>query len=694
MEQNTSISVIDFIFNDKIPFSKDEYNQFTKEIGDYLSAPLKIMTLLIAISGLFAMVFEVRYFDHYILHAYFTRLSATLVAFIILILMYTVFGRKHSTLLVHILLISIIVSSGYMIYLFPNTLVLNSQIVGLLIFTSALFLSWEVKNQIIVAIYYNIVFAGALLVNNSLLPNTVESIIFVVFLSIISIIGSAVNFRMRYLLAERSLRIQQSEKKYREIFNNSIEARYEASLKGKFLIANEAMVKLLGYDNKEELFTKDIINDIYLNPEDRTKFIKELKEEGLIENYIITLKKKNGKLVIGKVNARIIIDEVTNETIIEGNITDITSQVFAEEKRKKAEEAFKIEKDKSDRLASEAMKANNAKGQFLANMSHEIRTPMNGIIGYLTLIEKGAYSTSDEMKQFALNAKTSAETLLQIINDILDFSRIEAGKIELVETEFELSSLIDECVSLLTTKIEEKNLEITKVIDEKTPVYLKGDAVKIKQVLINLLSNAVKFTDKGGIKISFRPVSIEGENITLYGEVEDSGIGIPEDEKSNLFQPFSQLQNTSHKHGGTGLGLVISKEFINAMGGEIHVESSNKEGSKFYFNINLKVGHESAENKKTNFKKTYLLNKDEKTTALKITNKARASFKILLAEDNVVNQKVIIRILKEAGYRTDGVLNGYEAILALTKGWYDIVLMDVQMPKKDGYSASSEIRAM
>lgn len=257
MANRASKSVVEYIYNDDIEFSAREYEHLRRESQSLLQTPVKVMALLIAIAGLFAMVFEVHYFNQYAVQVYVTRLVATLIAFAVLVLMNTDWGIKRPVYMVHILLMVIIFSSGYMIYLMPTTLVVNAQIVGLMIFTSALFLSWDVKDQIIVAIYYNLVFASAILLNDHaiyFLPNMYESVIFVLFLSVISVVGSAVNFKLRMQLAERSYRIDLSEQKFHSIVDNSTEGVFQSSPVGKFLTVNPALVKILGYESKEEVF--------------------------------------------------------------------------------------------------------------------------------------------------------------------------------------------------------------------------------------------------------------------------------------------------------------------------------------------------------------------------------------------------------------------------------------------------------
>jgi PAS domain S-box-containing protein len=656
------------------------------------------MALLIAICGLFAMLFEVRYFSQYSYQVYIARLSATVISFSVLVALYTKWGSEKSVLLVHTLLLTIIVSTGYMIYLLPSTLIINTQIVGLMIFTSALFLSWDIRNQIFVAIYYNLVFASAILLNDSaiyFLPNLYESVLFVIFLSIISVIGSAVNFRLRVMLAEKSYHVVLSEKKFKSIFDNSAEGLFQSSLDGKFITVNKALVRILGYNDEEDLMKIDIRKELYRYPQERSKLFKKLQQDGVVKNERVTLKKKNGSDIVVRLNDRIVSDEEAG-IYFEGNMQDITKQVTAEQERKMAEDALRNEKIKSDNLAKEATQNSLVKSQFLASMSHEIRTPMNGIIGYLSLIELQAFESEEEMKQFISSAKKSAESLLDIINDLLDLSKIEAGKMEMANIDFNLSEIVDESVSIILTKAKEKNLDVSREITEGSPLLLKGDSKRIRQIFTNLLGNAVKFTEKGGIKVSINCEKVNNEECFIKASVEDSGIGIPESRVKALFKPFSQVDSSNiDKYGGTGLGLVICKEFVNMMGGEIWIESDYGNGTKIYFTFKLKVQSKNKlqsiadQIKKYEFQSDNTKKPEVKTEDIKAQ---RSKYKILLAEDNLINQKVAIRMVNDAGYSCDLVNDGKKAFEAVKAGEYSLVLMDVQMPEMDGFAATAAIR--
>jgi PAS domain S-box-containing protein len=601
--------------------------------------------------------------------------------------------------MVHSLLTIIILSSGYMTFLIPSTLLINVQIISLLIFTSALFLSWEVKNQIIVSIYYIVVFAAAVILNGKsiyYLNDIYETVLFVLFLSLISVVGSSVNFKLRLELAEKTYAIHNSEKKFRSIFDNSTEGIFQTSPDGKFLVANPALVKILGYGSMEELLKLNIERDIFINPEDRDKLIKRLRKEKEVHDYKVGLKKKDGSAIIVRIDDRMLTD-AAGEMYFEGNIRDISEQLQAEAERRKAEIALREEKRKSDQLAKEAVKASSSKSKYLAEMSHEIRTPINGVIGLLNLIENNSYKSKEELNQFVEDAKISAESLLNIVNNILDLSKIEAGKMELDEMEFDFRALLNESVSIVRNNALQKGLEVSVQIAENVPDRLLGDSARIKQIFTNLLGNAVKFTEKGSVSAGISADEITDKFIRISAWVQDTGAGIPQKEKEIIFNRFSQAGDSPDvKRRGTGLGLTICKEFITMMGGNISVETEEKKGTKFIFTLKLKPHKKQEQQREKNtMKQIYEPPKTQNVTngdVPEFIKKQRSEFRILLAEDNQINQKVALKILNTAGYNVDAVCNGKEAVQAVRSGQYSMVLMDIQMPEMDGYTATNEIR--
>ena len=691
---NSDNTLVDFIIDQDLSFLKKRYDFIKEETGKYLVTPLKVIALMVAISGIFAMIFEVRHHAEYSFEIYFVRLLATLISFIILIFLSSKNAIKYSILLVHILLLTIISSSAIMILLIPNSLIVNSQIVGLMIFTSAMFLNWEIKNQILVAIYYNIVFAVAILFNDQkiyFLPNMFESLIFVLFLSLLSVAGSAINFRMRLQVAENALRVEQSEKKFRSIFNNSTDGIYQSTIQGDFITANLALVKMLGHSTLDDLLITRV-RDIYQNPADRDKLLSLLEKNGFVEDYLVDIASKSKKNLIVKLNAKIVRDGVEKDNYIEGTMRDVTDEIQAQEQRKQAELALKVEKEKSDALAKEAMKLSTAKSRFLANMSHEIRTPMNGIIGFLDLIENESYKNQDELKQFIHNAKLSAESLLETINAVLDLSKIEAGKIELENLNFNLSKVVSQAISIVSPKAKEKSLNVSVELPEAKKLNFVGDPTRIRQIFLNLLSNAIKFTKEGEIKIIVRVDEIKNNKVKINTTILDSGIGIPADKIIELFKPFSQVTGSEGLSlGGTGLGLVICKEFTSLMEGDISVNSIEGEGSRFDFSI---IVQKQEEDKSEKIEEPDFEEPEITDANIELHIPKRKGFKLLLAEDNLINQKVAIRTLNSAGYQVDAVMNGEQAVQAHTQHNYDLILMDVQMPEMDGFAATKLIRAM
>jgi signal transduction histidine kinase/ActR/RegA family two-component response regulator len=326
--------------------------------------------------------------------------------------------------------------------------------------------------------------------------------------------------------------------------------------------------------------------------------------------------------------------------------------------------------------------ANRAKSDFLANMSHEIRTPMNGIIGMAHLLLKT--SLTDRQRDYLLKMQASGKHLIGIIGDILDFSRIEAGKLELERTEFALADLLDRVTSSVAPECRAKNLSLVVNVAADVPPRLIGDPLRLSQVLLNLAGNAVKFTERGEVAIALS-VKSSGENdLLLHVAITDTGIGVSEEQQKRLFQTFHQADASStRRFGGTGLGLAIARRLAEVMGGQTGVDSRLGVGSTFWFTAKLgRVQHDSAP--------TGIGEDGEMIppAALARVHGAR----VLLVEDNDMNQLIACEILREAGVQVDLADNGQIALDCIARTRYDIVLMDLQMPVLDGLAATAVIR--
>jgi signal transduction histidine kinase/DNA-binding response OmpR family regulator len=345
-------------------------------------------------------------------------------------------------------------------------------------------------------------------------------------------------------------------------------------------------------------------------------------------------------------------------------------------------ERFKRQQQLYEQLNESEKKVREAgiiKENFMANMSHEIRTPMNAILGFTNLLQKE--QLNEKSREFVRSIQNSGESLLEIINDILDFSKIEAGMLRIESNPFSLRELLHSVKTMFATKIQPKDLSFKVNIENSIPDLLIGDSIRLTQILVNLVNNAIKFTDSGGIEIIVTAVKKKEDRIEISFSVKDTGIGIASHKMEAIFERFQQAdEDTTRKYGGTGLGLSIVKQLVELQNGTIHVSSVLNKGTEFVFSIPYAISKEL--NEREDLK---ILSKSE-------INLIDTHLRILIAEDNVMNQNLMRHLLTYWNLNFDIVNNGKEAIAALQQNDYRLLLMDIQMPLMDGYTTTMKIR--
>ncbi|RYU81906.1 PAS domain S-box protein [Hymenobacter persicinus] len=465
------------------------------------------------------------------------------------------------------------------------------------------------------------------------------------------------------------LEMAAQEEKFRAIFESFQDIYYRSDAQGLLTLISPSVLDIVGY-RPEEVIGHQIAS-YYQHPEDRARLLDELKVgNGTARNFETKLVHKDGHAVNVLVNARALYDEDGKLIGTEGIARDITELMQMQDDLRRAKD--------------EAEAALHAKTQFLANMSHELRTPMNGIIGMIDLLHQTV--SSEEQEDYVDTLRKSSDALLAILNDILDLSKIQAGKLQLSETGIDLHYTMEKIYSLFANRANQKKLKFTYHITPHTPRFIITDETRLLQILSNLTSNAIKFTAQGTVSIIVSSVSTDGVEHVLRFAVQDSGIGISAANEKLLFTNFTQLDTTPTKScGGTGLGLAISKQLAELLGGEIGIFSNEGDGSTFWFTMRCRQAFNAEE-----IVQERQASRERSLEVVRFESAPR----VLLVDDNPINQKVATRLLDKLGCQIDLAGDGFEAISKATApdAQYELIFMDIQMPEMDGVTAMLEIK--
>ena len=513
-------------------------------------------------------------------------------------------------------------------------------------------------------------------------------------LLLVTLIGALLTRQLTSLnrhLARTALDIQESEKRFRELFENAIEGIFQTTAGGSFLSVNPSCAKLLGYDSPSQMTGDPSVAAKlqYADPEVQQKTVGRLLAGDVVLGLEAELYRRDGSCIWAMLNISPIFGTNTDFLYCEGTILDITHRMHTENElqahREHLQELVEV-RTKSlteaniafEMARAKAEQANQSKSIFLANMSHEIRTPMNSILGFTQVLQRDSGLSARQMEHLETITR-SGEHLLHLINDILDMSKIEAGRLKIEPIDFNLRNLIAHMKELFAQRIRGKGLCFTVELEPTLPASVRGDEGKIQQIILNLLSNAFKFTEHGGVTLRVHAdQKVCLSDHLLVVEVEDSGPGIEAEQLERIFEEFHQAQ-LGKKIGGTGLGLAISRRFAELMGGSLTVSSIVGKGSLFRFEVRLECS-EGADDHHLPVHRIIGLKEDQKP------------IRLLVVDDKPDNRRLLCELLEPLGFELINAENGAEGLEKMEQWQPHAILLDMRMPVMDGYEMARRVR--
>ncbi len=463
--------------------------------------------------------------------------------------------------------------------------------------------------------------------------------------------------------------------RYNDLLTNSSEMIYTTTLDGIYLEANIATTRAYGLPPEKVVGRRvsDLLEGVDFDSPAMREFHEELASRGRMSARPLRIKTWDGQTAHLEVSYRMLYDDDGEPYAVQCIARNVTERRRAEKELQALNRQLQEKTDEALSLASQAEASARAKAEFLANMSHEIRTPMNGVVGMTDLLLQTRLDA--EQNDFVETIRTSAESLLTVIGDVLDFSKLEAGKLTFQDGNVDLRDVMEDVAGLLAPEAHGKNVEfVLELVPESFDAVLRGDAGRLRQVLINLVGNAVKFTDEGEVGLHGRVVEEGQDWAAIEIEVTDTGIGIPEELQASVFDSFTQAEGSaSRRFGGTGLGLSISRQIVELMGGRIEVESKPGAGSTFRLDLRFEK---------------------RQTTRAAMDSSAYAGTRVLIVDDNATNRRVLRQQLETWGMLSVAVNSGAEALSMLkVVPDFDLILMDMQMPEMDGEDTTFRMRS-